>query len=606
MARPDVTISAPDPLFVGREVAIEVNVTATKETKIELIEARLDGDQGWAVGSGKSRVSMRIQYPKLSQQLMGPGVLPAATTTRFVARFILPHGTPPTHEVGAAWSRMRFFVHVSIPWALDGRYKYDFAVRIPPPAVKRRPVAMRSTDAPNKPRIELGLASTELIAGEELVGTCAVFHLDDEKPREVALALVPELVLIGRGRNRERRGEEIAATMTLPAGSAGTSVPFRLSLPPSMTPAFDAATHTLRWWLVARTGSFFGGRVDLAVPLDVVDRSAAATTPRLEAAPRLGDERIATLFAQFAARAGWRGAEPGADDFAIEKDVAEAYVRIAYAYRGEAGTFLVASVHTPSLGLGLSVAPASPLRHMFFKDVEVDIAAWDRAHHVKARYPAQAIPYLKAVVPVLMQSATLGPMVRWGDSELVFERQVAAVEDTELAVAAAQLELIAVTFAGRQSEITAPPSVFADLPAWRSLAEWLGGTLALGDLGITGKLEGALVDLGLGWIGERPASINVAVGDPAESSEDIKKVVIRLARPASDVLGANAAERLVELITRWSADIVNLEVENGVVSAALLLPGGDPPVADPARVRELVGNLRAVLGALLPDATPYR
>ena len=606
MARPEVTISAPDPLFVGREISIEVNVTTTKETKIEYIEARLDGAQGWAVGSGKSRVSRGLMYPKLRQELMGPGVLPAATTTRFVARFILPNGTPPTHEVGQAWSRMRFFVHVSIPWALDGRYKYDFAVRIPPPKVERRPVAMRSTDAPNKPRIELGLASTELIVGEELVGTCAVFHLDDEKPRDVALALVPELVLIGRGRNRERRGEEIAATMTIPAGSAGTSVPFRLKLPASMTPAFDCETHTLRWWLVARTGSFFGGRVDLSIPLDLVDRSAAATTPRLEAAPRLGDERIAKLFAQFAGKNKWRGGEPEPDDFAIEKDLGEAHVRIAYAYRGEAGTFLVASVHTHSLGLGLSVAPASPLRHMFFKDVEVDIAAWDRAHHVKARYPAQAIPYLKAVVPVLMESPALGPMVRWGDSELVFERQVASVEETEVAVMAARLELIALTFASKQGEITAPPSVAVDVPAWRSLAEWLGGTLALGDLGIHGKLEGALVDLGLGWIGERPASVNVAIGDPADASEDIKKIVIRLPRPASDVLAANAAERLVELITRWPEDVVNLEVENGVVSAALLLPAGEPPVADAARVRELVGNLRAVLGALLPDATPYR
>lgn len=606
MARPDVTISAPDPLFVGRELAIEVNVTATKETKIEFIDAQLDGDQGWAVGSGKSRVTMRIKYPKLAQQLMGPGVLPAATTTRFVARYILPHGTPPTHEVGAAWSRMRFFIHVSIPWAIDGRYKYDFSVRIPPPQVARTPVLVRSTDAPNKPRLELGLASNRLIAGEDLLGTCAVFHLDDADPREVSLALVPELVLTGRGRNRERRGEEISTTMTLPAGSAGTSVPFRLPLPRNLTPTFDAATHTLSWWLVARTGSFFGGRVDVAVPLHIADRSAAAVTPALEAAPRIGDERIATLFAKFAAANGWRGGEPGADDFAIEKEVGATELRIAYAYRGEAGTFLVAGVHTPSLGLGLSVAPASPLRHMFWKDVEVDIAAWDRAHHVKARYPQQAIPYLKAVVPVLMQSAGLGPMIRWGDSELVFERQVAAVETTELDLAAAQLELIALTFASKQGEITAPPSVHADLPAWRALAEWLGGTLALGDLGITGKLEGALVDLGLGWISERPASINVAIGDPAESSEELKKVVIRLPRPASDVLGANAAERLVELITRWPEDIVNLEVENGVVSAAMLLPGGEPPVADAARVRELVGNLRAVLGALLPDAAPYR
>ncbi|CAN5837652.1 hypothetical protein BH11MYX3_BH11MYX3_13110 [soil metagenome] len=607
MARPDVTISAPDPLFVGRDLAIEVNITANKETKVEFIEARLEGEQGWTVGSGKSQVSVRSVYPKLAEYLMGPGVLPVATTTRFVARFTLPQGVPPTHEVGVAYSRMKFRLHISIPWALDGRHKYDFSVRVPPPRVHRASTMVRSTAEPDKPRIELGLASNRLIAGEELVGTCAVFHLDDKEPRDVSLALVPELTLLGRGRRRERRGAESAGAMTLPAGSAGTSVPFRLELPAAMTPSFEAATHSLRWWLVARTGSFFGGKVDVAVPIEVYDRSAIATTPRLEAAPRVGDERIATLFAQFAARnEGWHGADAGAADFAIEKHVGDADVRIAYAYRGEEGTVLVASVHTPSLGLGLSVAPASPLRHIFFKDVEVDIAAWDRAHHVQARYPAQAIPFLREVVPSLMTSGRLGTMVRWGDSELVFERKVADVSEDELGVASALLDTLALTIAAALKQITAPPTLAVDLPAWHAVATKLGGKLALGDLSIHGVLDSAPVDLGLAWVSDRPASVHVAVGGPDLGSELLRNVVISLPRPASDVLAANAAERLVELITRWPEDYVELRVENGVASAAYLLPSGDPPVADAARVRTLVENLRAVLGALDPGAGPYR
>lgn len=607
MARPEVTISAPDPLFVGRELAIEVDITAPNETKVDFIEARLQGEQGWTVGSGKSQITQRLTYPRLGQQLMGPGVLPAGTTTRFVARYILPHGTPPTHEIGPAWSRMRFFIHISIPWRLDRRHKYDFAVRIPAPAVERRPAMVRSTSDPGKPRIELGLASTELIAGEELIGTCAVFHVDDSKPREVDLALVPELALLGRGRARERRGREIAATMTIPANSAGSSIPFRLAIPASLTPSCSSATHELAWWLVARSGSFFGGgKVDVAVPLHIVDRSAAAVTPRLNAAPRLGDERIASVFARFAARGAWKGAEPEGDDFAIEKPVGAATLRIAYAYRGEDGTFLVATVQVQSLGLGLAVAPSSSLRHMFWKDVEVDIDAWDRAHHVKARYPEQAIPFLRGVVPALTTVPELGTMIRWNDSELVLERNVTDVSDDDLGVAAAQLELLALTIAQMLVRITPPPSITVDLAAWRGLATWLGGTLALGDLGIHGTLDGAAVDLGLAWREDKPASVHAAVGDPNAGSEELKKIVISLPRPASDVLAANAAERLVELITRWSADMVELKVEHGVASAALLLPPGDVPVADAGRVRSLVEGLRAVLAALDPGSGPYR
>lgn len=606
MARPEVSIYAPDPIVVGREVSIDIHVTAARETKIEHITARLEGEQGWAVGSGKSRISARVTFPSLAQQLMGPGVLPAATTTRLVARFTLPPSTPPTHEVSPAWSRMKLFVHVSIPWAIDGRYKYELAVRIPAPDVERTPVLVRNTEEPDKPRIELGLASSRLIAGEELVGTCAVFHLDDDKPREVSLSLVPSLSLYGRGRARERRGGTIVSTLTMPAGSAGTGLPFRLALPATITPTFAAASHALRWFLVAHTGRFLGASVEIAVPIEIVDRSATARTPRLEAAPRVGDERIASVFAKFATTQGWHGGEPGADDFAIEKDVGDIVARIAYAYRGEAGTVVVASVHSPSLGLGLDVSPSSSLRHMFWKDVEVDIAAWDRAHLVKARYPAQAIPFLFGVVPTLMRGASLGPMVRWSDTEVVFERQIAAVEESEIALVAAYLELIAVTIANNLHAISAPPSVTVDLDAWRGLAASLGGTLALGDLGITGKLSGAAVDLGLEFADARPVRVHIAVGDPEAASEEIKKIVIRLPRPARDVLGVNAAERLVSLISTWPEDIVNLEVENGVVTAALLLPGGEAPAVDAGRVREVVGQLRAVLGALLPDAAPYR
>lgn len=606
MARPDVTIHAPDPLFVGRAVAIDIDVTTTTETKVEYIQARLDGNQGWAVGSGKSRLVSRLDYPSFAIELMGEGVLPAETTTRFVARFTLPPGVPPTHEVSPAWSRMRFFVHISIPWAIDGRYKYDFAVRIPAPDVERVPVLVRSTTEPNKPRIEIGLASDRLVAGEDLVGTCAVFHMDDDAPRDVTLSLVPELTLLGKRRMQDRRGAAIESRLTLPANRAGSSIPFVLALPATMTPTFLSTSHALRWWLVARTGSLFERRVDVAVPLEIVDRSAAARTPKLEAAPRVGDERIASLFARFAATSGWRGAEPLGDDFAIEKELGANTTRIAYAYRGEAGTFLVGSVHTPSLGLGLSVTPSSALRHVFWKDIEVDIAEWDRAHLVKARYPAQTIPYLKAVVPTIGQGAGLGPMVRWNDTEVVFERPVADVEESELQLAAAQLELMAVTLANKLGEITPPPSVTVDLAAWRSLAAWLGGTLALGDLGIAGKLEGAPVELRLVFAEDRPGRFEVAVGDGEEAPEEIKKIVVRLPRPASDVLGVNAAQRLVDLISGWPADVVDLVVENGVVTAALPLPQGESPVADAARVQALVGQLRAVLGALLPETMPYR
>ena len=83
-------------------------------------------------------------------------------------------------------------------------------------------------------------------------------------------------------------------------------------------------------------------------------------------------------------------------------------------------------------------------------------------------------------------------------------------------------------------------------------------------------------------------------------------VALSLPRPARDVLGNVGAEAIVELVTRWSTDIFDLRVVDGVASAAITVPEGSAPVIDAARVHELTLALRAVLVALDPGTGPYR
>src|SRR5688572_6972007 len=103
MARPDVSISAPKVLVVGQTCMIEIDVLPEKDLKVEFIDATLTCDQGWKVGSGKSQVTFRLKFPNLVHRVMEEGVLPAQTTTRFTARFVLQQGTPPTHHISPAW-----------------------------------------------------------------------------------------------------------------------------------------------------------------------------------------------------------------------------------------------------------------------------------------------------------------------------------------------------------------------------------------------------------------------------------------------------------------------------------------------------------------------
>ncbi|MEJ7600545.1 MAG: hypothetical protein WKG01_21745, partial [Kofleriaceae bacterium] len=384
---------------------------------------------------------------------------------------------------------------------------------------------------------------------------------------------VPSLQLIGRGRIRERRGSSLDTTIQLPAGSAGKALAFSLEIPPTLTPALRSATHGLRWHLVARCGSFLGPKLELAVPLEIVDASAAKTTPRLVSSPHVADARVAALLAQFAEAAGWTqasGEDPDRDGNqpAVVHEEGDSELRIAYSYRGEAGTFLVGRVSYPALGLGLSVTPSSTLRHVFFEDIEIEVGAWDRTHHVAAHSAEQAVPFLRAAIGPALELPALGKFVHWDDDRIVFERAVSSLESSELVQLAHAITEVARVLAVARETITPPPGLAVDLPAWQGLARWLHGSLVIGDLSIDGKLDRMPVALGVQWDADH-RHLRVSVGHPDSASAAIREVGLALAQPAKQALDI-ANPPLVERLLRWPADVVDLHVVDGVASASLV------------------------------------
>jgi hypothetical protein len=603
---PDVQVFAPTTWFVGQTAVIEIEVNAKEQTKIDFIDVRGTGQQGWAIGAGENRVVQRANFPELMARVREAGVLPAGKS-RYAARFQLPAGCAPSHDLDPAWARFEVFVHVSIPWWIDGRYRFHVPVRVPPPPrVERTPFAVRSTAATQpvgKPRLELALASTRLIVGETLVGSCAVFHVDDRKPRELDIMLVPMMKLHRGSRMRDRRAATYNISIPLPAGSAGTNIPFQFRLPDAMTPSFKTVTHELSWWLVASYGSFFGGKEEVSVPLEVVDASAAASTARLHVAPRLADERVTATFAQFATANGWVTGE-GEDAPSIERTDDGSTIGIAYSYRGKDGTYLVARLSHPSLGIGLAVTPSSSLRHVFFRDIEIDLAAWDRAHLVAARSQEQAVPFLKqAAPPALVAIKAIGPLLRWDDDALVLERPIVSVEEADLARVATALAQLAFTIAGVRGAIQTPPGVTVDVAALEELAKRWRGRFTPGDLSIEGRLDNAPIDVGMQWDEDgKPYCLRASVGNPGDASEEARRTTLSMPRPAADALAANTPEHLVAQLTAWPDEFRDLHVHDGVVSASYICGA----TVDAAHMRALVEALRAALAALEPAVSPYR
>ena len=593
----DIELRTHVPLYPGQRARFELAITAERDTKVDHIDIRIVGDQGWYIRDG----SQRCYLPDLQARLMGPGVL-AAGTRRFATAFELPAQMPPSHRLEPAWARLRVKVDVGLPWWPDPYKMFDIPVRLPPPPqVVRVPVAMRSPGPAGAPRLELSLASTRLVAGEIVTGACAVFHADDRKPREVELMIVP-LLALRRARGRLMRpGSPFVFRLVLPAGSAGTSMPFSIRLPAEITPSFETVSHALSWQLVARIGSTFGQPLEIRVPLEIVDASAAAQSARLAAAPPLSDQRVTHAFEAFARAHGWRAAvvrDPD-EQVAVERDAGEATLRLGYANRGERGTHVVARVVHPPLGLGLSVTPSTALRELVARDIEIELAAWDRTHHVVARAAEQTVPFLRAAVPALVDAAEpLGRLARWTDDALVFERPAAGALAAELERAGAVLERIGGAIAA--APIAPPPGVEVKLHAWRELARMLGGRLVVGDLSIDGRLDQLDVAVALRWDdAQRPSAIAANVG-PAASVADID---LTLAHPFDEYDAEAVPAAIRELLARWPGDFTDLRIADGIASAAWVL--GDGP-ADAARVRELVLALRGLLAALDPSAGPYR
>jgi hypothetical protein len=77
---PDVRVFVPNTLFVGRPCVVEIVIESGEPLDVEYIDASIEGDQGWSVGSGKSRTTRRETYPYLTTRLRDAGTLAAGET----------------------------------------------------------------------------------------------------------------------------------------------------------------------------------------------------------------------------------------------------------------------------------------------------------------------------------------------------------------------------------------------------------------------------------------------------------------------------------------------------------------------------------------------
>ena len=592
---PAIQIDAPVAL-IGRRFDVAVSLHANEETRLRHVDVRLFCKQGWF----DSGAFHHILRPDITNRILERAVLPAGVT-QVNTGFDLPSEMPPSHRFQPAFSFAELSVRVAIwPWR-SGSHTITPILQLPVDDGSRTPIVTRTSES-GEFRLEVSLASTRLVAGETVHGRCAVFGLDDAAPREIRFQFVPTLSLHGKyGHPVTNWGVILGTTVTLPAGTGGTSVPFQLDVPADATPSFAAITHRLSRELVVTTGAGAEPQLGLQIPIQILDRSATTRMARMHKPPPLSDERIADVFAGFASSNGWhRAAAEHGRGHAIERSVEGCMLRLAIEYRGKLGAVLVARARYHSFGLGLVVSPNTVLQTVMRDDFDVGIPAWDRTRHVAGRSPDQVVPVLLTVVPVIVL-AELGALAHWDDHEIVFERPAISLEHAGFAALDRGLTRVAAAIAEARDAIP-PPQGVVDFEGWRGLARELHGELNSGDLAIDGSIGRLPARIRVRWQAVRPTHVEIAIGSEDTASDEVRRVAIAVARPATETTGDPATRRLLGLHA-WSTDVEALRIADGVATATIVL---SEATITSERARELIKALHRVRTALDPETGPYR
>lgn len=574
---PEVRIHVPAPLVPGVRGRVDLEVRCRRATRIEFIDVEVIAKTVCGGSSIQHNSTERLH----GARMLDATVLPEGPS-RHTLELDLPATTSPTYEVLNARSTLELHVRIGrARWRPDNRAMSLLVVHPMPLARVTRVPAVYRTDDP-KVQIGLSLASTRILVGEPVLGALALYHVDDSAPRQIWIELAPMLKLLPRGAELPLSVPSLVGSIWMPRGGAGASIPFQLPPPALMPASFRAGKQELWWRLRISSAVSMMYTVEIAVPIEVVHPGPGASVERLGPPPRLPDERAAAVLARFGTQHGWT---PSYDPRTGSLSVVRGELRMTSEPRGAEGTYLVARIESPSLGLGLEVVPSSTVRDVFVRDLVLGVGDWDKAHRVLARSADQAVAPLGPVARVMAACARPGNLVRWTDRELELEWKIESLEVGMLVEVAQELEQIAAAVTEARAAVGPPAGVTVDAEAWRALAKRWRGALSLGDVSIDGKLDdGQPVRVGLEFDDDgAPHAMRVSIGE-AEAAE-VPPV------------------ELADLVAALPDDVDRAGVRVGKDGATA---SWRAPVVDAVRVRELASQLRGLVAALSPNSGPYR
>lgn len=595
-SKPDVTVHyKPAILRPGDELTVDLDMVSHGSTPVSRIAITLTGQEKVLEGgeSGETYppttlVSLAAEFPATT---LGTG-----THTRS-AVFRIPEKAPPTVHAAGVLPRhdlatdYEVAVEVEIPWWPDLRKVFVLVVDPPTPSAAPVP-SRRSAEvflwAGEAPTFDVWLDSAALRRGETLSGHLLFPRFPEGEKVDVQVTFVASGRGHGLGISSPHDFVRYESRALVKAPSSGSVVDFNVVLPAEAPPSYEGFVMKIAWRAditVRRHRREATGASTPTVttfPIEVFGGEGGAGVSRGFKADiaHLGAERRLLLWAQVAEKMGLI--------HDLEADrlrwTAGAEVNVEVLVEdGPTGTFTVAKLAWPPLGMELRVAPRR-LSDVLRGGVETEDDAFDRLYHVEARERSQALAVLGHPVRRVL--------ARFEDEGVTVDDEGARLavggngrDEQALVQLVKRAKALAEGLAKGLGQVPMPAVLARWEAAWRGVAARLGGRFAPGGPWIReGKWNEATVEIGIVWDPGgviRGTVLRMVLDPPLGGAVDPRSPEARLSRPAlarvnalagkvgEAVFGPSVLEVTLAAVTLDPEDALSLFEEMAAVAAAL-------------------------------------
>jgi hypothetical protein len=576
------------PLEAGSTFNVDVVLTSRSETPTTHVDVVLSTDVAVAIPEGKAFATRRMEAASPQRFRWQPGTL-AKGEHRQRFRFALPAGVPPSYGPAQAWCRVAYVidVHVAIPYWLNRDVQFSLPIAAPP----RVPNASASSITATHPHgqvagqlyVEAALDATTLVPGEELRGDVSFANVGTKRIRRVEIAFVA----VEATREPMRASHVItryAATLVSGPPPEGETFPFRIALPKTVWPSFDARIFELRWVFQVRVDVVLGADVMLEIPLEVVRPPPGAQIPaRTRRALPVGRERLARVWSAVAERLGVSYDET---EGMLASRGAVALVLAREVFQGTLG--IIANFRYPHLGLDMKLGERG-----FFDTIAR--RRWDgrpalKRFTVVGREPRQLEAFFDEELSQMLGSATRVEMD--DDGARVHVAGNAATASALEAVARSALRLLDMIASATQ-RIPVAEAMQPHETAWRAFAERAAGRFEPGRVWVhDASIGGFRCEVGTVFEPDdaKPVGtvVRIPIEPPLEKTPDVEDASL------SPAARATLRELAETDGFHGSAEEMGIFVRGVVPDPEALMP----------RLEQMTSVLRSIRGAVA--AGPFR